>query len=399
MGHWIHISRALSVAALVLSSPGTWAQDGMEVFEEVDPYTKGDPEVMAKLGYVKFGPFRWTKTAFTGEVCETLGNPPALWVETAHFRIGSTLGTYRPGADRLEREKIKLELARLKKKLGRARFPKKDLDPWLRLHLYAQRAEDLYSQFQEDFELEPADFEDKGEFLGVEHKFLLLLCQRKSELGRYIRAEYDRDPAPSWRWGTGDDGGVFLGLNAEDIASGWSGDNLELPFDTFLHVHVIGSLTANLLDNYLHNRHTAPRWMRYGLAHRYVRAVDARWVELSGTMSGATGDEDAWKWAPRVLNLVKNDFFVSASDMFGWQASDELKLRDHMIVWSKLEYLLDECEGNHAAFLNAVCEGKRQDDAGGRKTQAQALQAHFDLAPAEFDEVWSKWVKKVYKKR
>ena len=61
--------------------------------------------------------------------------------------------------------------------------------------------------------------------------------------------------------------------------------------------------------------------------------------------------------------------------------------------------LLDECEGNHAAFLNAVCEGERHDAAGGRNTQAQALKAHFDLAPAEFDEAWSKWVKKVYKKR
>jgi hypothetical protein len=139
--------------------------------------------------------------------------------------------------------------------------------------------------------------------------------------------------------------------------------------------------------------------MRYGLAHRYVRAVDARWVELAGTMSGASGDEDAWKWAPRVLNLVKNDFFVSAPDMFSWQASDELKQRDHMIIWSKLEYLLDECNGNHAAFLNAVCDGKAQDAAGSRKIQAQALQAHFDLAPTEFDEAWSKWVKKVYRKR
>ena len=34
-----------------------------------------------------------------------------------------------------------------------------------------------------------------------------------------------------------------------------------------------------------------------------------------------------------------------------------------------------------------------------RKIQAQALQAHFDLAPTEFDEAWSKWVKKVYRKR
>lgn len=384
----------LAICLLPLSAAPLRAQDGgMEEFEEVDPYTEGDPEKMEALGYLSYGPFAWRGALRTPDVQELLGDPPILWVETEHFRIGSTLGSYRLGADPDEKDRIEEEFDQLKEKLGRFRPPRKKVDPWLRLHLYALRLEGLVADFHRDFGLEPADYEAVGPYLGQKKKHLVLLCQRDSELGRYVKHVYNGVAQTSYRSAWGGNDNVFFGSSFESIELSWAGVTRDVPFDAILHTQLTVAIASSLVDSYRACAYGSPRWLSYGLAYVYGRRVHPRWVWMFGHESNIPREGD-WEWEPRVAGLVRNDFFAGAETMFGWEGQEGLKVRDHLIAWSKVDHLLRGCEGDRAGFLGAVSVR-----AATPAVQTKALEAHLELTPADWDETWARWVKKNYSKR
>src|SRR5262245_36088325 len=98
----------LAVAPFVAAqSPSS--QDKEEDVERVDPYTRGNEAALAKLGYVQFGPFVFFDEVRTESVEEALGGVHVLWVETAHFKIGVCLRTYRQDGDPAEDKKLEEE--------------------------------------------------------------------------------------------------------------------------------------------------------------------------------------------------------------------------------------------------------------------------------------------------
>jgi len=398
------ISAVAWAAALARPTPA-YAQKrgaGMEEFAEVDPYTRGERELMDRLGYVTFAPFPWHGAERTPDVHEVLGGAPMLWVETQHFRIGSSLVTYDVPNDGEERERIADELARLKKRLGRLKAPKKELDPWLRLHLYAQRAEDLYATFMRDFDVSPADFEATGPYLGNSSKYLLLLCERQSELGRYLRTYLAAENDFSYRWGW-DKQCMFFGANIEAIRASWT-NPVDVPFDAQLFCAMTASLASNFVDSYKATFYTAPRWLGFALGHVYVRRIDPRWVTSAGHDHRKNRREDDWKWEQRVRNLVSNNFFVTTEEMFAWQEYADMNERDHMVAWSKLDWLMRVAKGDREAFLASMCTPSVTDGVVDEKAellarQKRALLAHFGLTPDELDTAWAKWVKRTYRKR
>lgn len=381
-------------------SPG----GGMEEFEEVDPYTKGDPERMERLGYRSFGPFQWYERDFTNHVNEAMGSIPMLWVETEHFKIGSTLGTYEIPNDREERDRLADELKRLKKRLGRLRPPRGELDPWLRLHLYAQRAEELYAMFARDFGVGADDFaaDESGPYLGNEQKFQLLLCERKSEFRRFVSTYFQKRDYDTFRWGRAD--GMFFGTSIESIRDGWP-DPDEEPFDAMLHCRMANGLATCFVDGF-RSPFAAPGWLGIALGHVYVRRIDPRWVQAAGETEAQVRGEDDWRWEPRVHGLVQNDFFAATEDMFRWSGYADMNTRDHMVAWSKLDYLLGEAEGDRHGWLWALTSRPRQNEESPEarlealaQLQREALLAYFELTPEALDEAWSRWVERRYDRR
>ncbi len=377
-------------------------KEGMEEFEEEDPYTKGDPELVKALGYVRLGHGPWHDGEDTKALQQNLGGIDMLFVETEHFRIASSLGTYDIPNNREERTKIKAEIKRLKAKLGRFKVPKNELDPWLRLHLYAQRAEDAYASFCDDFGLTPDDFGPLTPHMGYPGKIRLVVCQRKSEFGRYVRQYHNETHEYSYRNVSPGDS-LAVSANYEAITEGWWGMD-DLPFDSHLHNIVVSNLTTTFSDSHDGTMFTSPRWFVYGLGHSQLRRVDPHWPYADGRKPGQGKDEDQWDWEPRVYKLVKNEFFASARDMFAWQDYGDLHQRDHMVSWSKTEFLINELEGDKKAFLNAVCRDVRKSRSGGGPDalvarQVDALQECFGVTPEEFDAAWAKWVKKTYRKK
>lgn len=373
----------------------------MEEFEEVCPYTKGELALEKKLGYERVGFIPWHRGEDSRTIQEDIGGIPMVWAETKHFRIGSSLSTYKISKDKEEKKRLKEEVKRLESKIGRMKVNKKEIDPWLRLHLYAQMAEDLYAQFMEDFGLKEEDFAKTGPHLGHEKKFLLLLCQKESEYGRYLRLYENSDIENSYRTGWMNEG-MLVTANFESLARDYK-SGADSPTDTMFRCLIMACITSNFIDVYDNNLYRAPRWLAYCTSHIYQRRFDARWTRFDGRTIVYDENDDSWEWEPRVYNLVKNDFFISNKKMFQFQKYTDMNLRDHMIGWSKLKYLMEETDGSLGGFLSDVTtpaigfEVPTQEEY--LVMQTKALQDNFGMTPEEFDKVWSKWVLKTYPKR
>jgi hypothetical protein len=390
-----------AACAVIVVPAGALPQEGrgdpeVEQFKEVDPYTLGERELERRLGYERVGFFPWAAGQTTSDVREMMGGIEILWVETEHFRIGSSLKTYDIPGDKAERALLKKELARLKKRLGKLRAPRNELDPWLRLHLYAQRMEELYADFFERFSLSPADFPDGAPYLGYREKFLVLICARKSSFGRYTRIYHGSDQ--SWSFRTGfTDGAMFTGLSEEAL------EETSFDLDSALYCQLASDMVLNFNDAYRVNYFHSPPWWKYGLAHWYSRRIDPRWTAACGIPAGRNWREKDSEWEARVRNLVKNKFFASTEKLFACADYDALNTRDHLVAWSRVEFLLEREGADLRGFLDGINLRKPEGDAttAAAKTierQRVALQKSFGLSPAELDEAWATYVKRNYRK-
>ena len=132
----------------------------------------------------------------------------------------------------------------------------------------------MYTAFCDDFGLEPEDYSESGPYLGQSEKFLLLLCERKSEFGRYLAAYLNAEHDSSYRFGWFGEC-MFLGANIEAIRESFASQAGE-PYDTMLHCKVVASLAANFVDGFRASLNPAPVWLSYGLGHVYQRRIDPR---------------------------------------------------------------------------------------------------------------------------
>jgi hypothetical protein len=402
-GGWRSASATLFVALLCV---GARAQDtSLEAIEEVDPYTRGKPDAMGRLGYVSFGPFHWAEGQTTRDVSETLGGIPIVFIETAHFRLASTLATYKPRGDAIEKAHLDEELARLEKKLPKARSAR-DLDPWLRAHLYAQRLEELYGDFLARFGIKDEDFAGSeakrggappmgaGPYLGQREKFTVLLTQTRSAYGRYVRRYLNVEDEFSYRFNFPDC--YFYGANFEALK------DHDRSFDVALHAGVAGATVYNFLDSFRDCHHAPPVWFKLGVMHWYARKVDARWNQWNAGGPSIPDEDRNWVWEPRVWGLVKNEACPSWEEMMRWKAPEEVGPRDHMIAWSRVDWFFAEKESDLRALLFALSErlpGTAEErEAACYQQQLAAFEKLWSSTPAELDKSWRKWVLRTYPK-
>jgi hypothetical protein len=339
----------------------------------------------------------------TEEVGQVLGGVPMLWVETEHFKLGSSLKTYRLQGDRDEKRKLEGEFAALEQRLGRFKAPRNELDPWLRLHLAAQRLETLYAEFAAAFELgdtafgPPATGMGAGPYLGQKEKFLVLLLEKSGSLARYTRRYTAVEQTFSYRYGF-TDGGYVFGLAAEALRQ--NGYTL----DAVLHTTMAFGVINNFCDGFRGTWGAAPLWFKYGLGHVWSRRIDPRWNLYEGGDGHVDQREDAWNWEPRVRGLVENGVYPSFAEMLAWQRWDELKPRDHMMAWSRTAWLLEREESRPREFLMGVTEpapeGQWEIPPELRAArQGPAFEKAFGGTPAALEAEWVRYVRKRYPRK
>lgn len=337
-----------------------------------DPFTGGEPKAMQAAGIVAYGPFPWANQQRTEDVDKVLGTNRLVWIETAHFLIGCSLAGAAMPEEPEARKFVNAELQRLNKRWSK--FPPRasKLDPWLRLHLYALRAEELYAEFAKLVGHDDAS----GTHLGQKGKFALLLLQKKSDLVRY----HDRFCASKSEMSqrhyydkTGQYGFVLTpeGDEVRDEAS------VHAQFRYFL-IEIFADAKGGM-----------PFWLSMGLAHWYERQVSTR----------------------TILAPIKNDESVDASVQHLWH--DKMKARckhegnllpfhelatktdlgyyGHLQAWSRVDWMMAQERSKLQEFLAGLQGGH------GISRQIEGLERAFGLESEAFDATWRAWVLKTYK--
>lgn len=373
-----------------------------------DPYTEGDAEAIAKLGYVSLGPFPFGTGHTSTTIEELLGTEPLIWIETAHFRIGCALSPLKlRGQQDWSKEwikKVQAELDVLRPKLPKGKLKKrvKMLDPWLRAHLMAQRLEHLYAEVLEVIDRDdtwfaqgprdprfPKDFVGLGPFMGMKEKFTVLMLQKGASHARYTRQYRGREIDQPIRHHDQQFGSIYWGCTEE------TANNL-YKSDYALHSNLVFNVAHNLYTCYRCFGHDLPAWLVTGLAHWHSRRVSPRFPVYDRKDDRDRKDRSPfWDWDARVAGLIKHDVFEPLDKLVGHETAGSFGIEQHMQAWAVVDYLMANHPKELAKFL---CELK--DPFHGRlrspskeelaKRQTDAFAAAFGSEVTAVDAAWRK---------
>ena len=376
---------------------------------KIDPYTKNDPEAMRKAGYVSFGPFQFgehgSKIITTKRIEEHLFYARIRWVETKHLRIGSSLGPWQIPNDLATRRRFRSELERLKKKLPRVNPRVRRLDPWLRLHLYAQRMEDLYADVQKWLMVEDADFPKdskskvygqtymgEGKYMGMADKYLLLITDKGNTYFDYLKNFTGRQSKFGQRWHYMKVGCLFYGIGF---------DMLPDKHDIALHNDLIFNLTINIIDGFRHYSYDLPVWIREGLGHWFERKNSPKWNTFDQDEAAPFNAPSKWRWKPYVRQLLSGRKWSKFSEMMQWRHYGDINFIDHVVLWARIDFMLSFGEKKFRDFMFEI-KG-RYDHKTGLSMQEDlvgvtrdALKKFYGITPLDFDRKFKEWVNENY---
>lgn len=407
----------LGLLALVflLTNPPVPAQEREDLPEwEIDPYTQNEPDAYKAAGYERYHRVMIHEDLSVTEVMQVLGDDmEMIWVETEHFVIGSSLSKYKLPGDKIQKERVTEEFERLREKLPT--LPKKlprTIDPWLRVHLYAQRCEDIYDRVQELLGVTDEDFpagratmvngeyRGEGPYLGQRGKYVVLLTTKKSTLHRFANTWCDGNfQADSPIVHNFFANGSMLYGTSPELAEGYFSD------DARLHANLLHGVVHCMLAGYKGYFHDMPVWLREGIAHYLGNEVEPRYHNFSKIIDQFPNEKKLWIWEPRVRNLVKNEAALPFSTVSTWTHPDKFRIGHHLNLWSRVHYLIEHDPKKFASFV-----GKMKDrikvPGGTAVSTEQVLQRQqeawdliYGLSFEEFDAAWSEWVMDTYKKK
>lgn len=378
----------------------------------IDPFTKNDPEAMKKAGIVRYHPMPFGeqagKVVSTERIEEEIGKAKILWIETEHFRIGSTLGAWAvPASDRKVKKKISGELERLKKKLPSVKVKTRRLSRWLRIHLFAQRCEEVYAKFMErlgatkdSFPTQPKTlinnkYFGEGPYLGQPDKFLVLMFEKQSDFTRYLTLFIGREQPFAQRWNFKNTGSLIIATSSE------LEDN-RLKHDTSMHCHIVWNVVHNMISGYRFYSYDLPVWFTEGMAHWWAKEVDEdRALDFDQNESARAKVLNTGKWKPRVRRWLDHKNSKPISELLTLRDYGQLTKYDHVRIYSLVDWMMAEGDEKYAKFMNGV-KGYVDPKTGlatGKellKLQRKAFRAAYSASPIQLEEKWRAWVLKTY---
>jgi hypothetical protein len=348
--HSLIVRLSLSCLALVLCSSFASAQkskdDDKDNKYKEDPYTENVEDVWRAAGYEAMGDFAWADGHGSVNIEDAVGEEHLIFIETKHFKIGCCLPNYKISReDKIEKKKIEDELDELRETIPNIPRRVKVLDKWLRLHLFAMRAEKLYANIQsilqisdDDFPTGPGQLKDgkymgEGPYLGMKSKFTLLFFDKESSIGRYRTAFMEQTGIVPIR---------HLFPNDDTLLYACAAQNDGLASDTTMHCAMVYAVTQNLLNGFRHYSHAMPVWLPLGLAHSLARDIDQKRNYFTDKRLYDSEDKNIWKWDTKTRKRVDYDIAVTYDEMTTWKNSSALAYNDHVMAWAKVDYLLNE---------------------------------------------------------
>jgi hypothetical protein len=403
-------ARAAALAALLAAPLAAQREPKPEKVDAfADPYTEGDPARLQALGYAALGRFLWLGDVPTTQVQQILGDDVAIFIETAHFKLASTLRSFPWPRDKEWRAALRAELDALAEACPSFRIKPRSLDPWLRAHLYARRLEALYTDFCTRFAIDQkafpkergsartADYLGEGPYLGQPEKYLVVLTHKALSAGTYTRAFHGVAASDSTRHNHVDQGALAV-VVADEFAEKTLRD------DRNLHSHVVYLVCHNLVDGYKFYWQTIPAWLSEGIPLWFGRQVHPKFLNFAGTDTTGSTVLEAHEWERRVRLRVEHDVWPEAGALCKVMAASELDFVEHMMVWSRVDHLLQNEPAKFAAFLARMKapmtdEARLPTTAEVLQRQEQALREELGLDYAGFDEAWAQYVRAKYPKK
>ncbi|MBL8695193.1 MAG: hypothetical protein JNJ88_13955 [Planctomycetes bacterium] len=385
--------RTLLAAVLLASS--AIAQKSAK--EEICPWCKNDVKILAAAGCVSHGPMQIGKKG-SSEHSHDYPGKPWIYLETAHFRWATSMGSEPVSLK--DRPRVEAELARLRKAMPSIPTRVATLDPHLRLHLTAMKAEELYTRFQAILAVQDGDFPDSrqptgpymgdGRFLGEKEKFEVVLHSNRKTHHMFTKEQMGVLVTDALRWHFPKIHKMCASLPAED------GD---LRQDTFLFPHIAHCTAHLLFCAYKHFSFDPPIWLDEGLAHALEFEAGKDFNVTYCSEEGAAPDrESSGNWAGKAKELLEKGKATSLAELMHRKTFGELTKEDHVTAWSKVRFLLDTRAVETAKFLGLI---KGQLDEQGYPSnkdlpglQRRSLKECYSWTPEQFDDAWAAWVKK-----
>jgi hypothetical protein len=375
----------------------------------VDPFTRNDPATLRKLGYAAVGSFLWVGDATTADVQQVLGEDAAIFIETDHFKLASTLRSFPWPREKEWRASLTEEIGRLAALCPEFDVQPKSIGPWLRAHLFAQRLERVYADFCARLRIDESKFPQErggertphymgeGPHLGQSGKYLVVLTHKALSAGTYARALQGATAGDTSRHNHFEAGSLSFVTSSEFAEK-------QLMDDRKLHCHVVYGVVRNLLDGYKFFWHPLPSWLAEGIPLWFSRQVDDEFLNFSGKEDAGSGVPRAHEWRRRVRLRVEHDVWPRAEDLCTVMDVGQLDYVSHMMAWSRVDFLLATAPDELGALLARLkapitTEPRlpRHDEILER--QAAAWREAFGQDFAAFDAAWVAWVKEKYPRR
>jgi hypothetical protein len=401
----------LTILMLAAVAPAQGKPDKLPKWR-IDPYTKNEPEAMAKAGYENFGPFRFgnvaDKPTESTQIENTLEYVQILWVETKHFRIGVNLPAWEVPMDVETKSKIRKELEELQKVLPRVNPKTRTLDPWLRLHLTAQRCEKLYAEVSalfgvkdEDFPGDPSKVTSNsggrymgyGPYFGMKDKYLVLVLEKANTYQTYLKTYIGRDSKMPQRWHFKESSSILIALPTED-------EQFPRKHDTALHCSLAFNVSQNLLDGFRYYSYDLPVWIREGIGHWFERRIDNKYPDFDQNEGSLADIKLVDRWEPLCRSLIASNKVAPFAQVVGWRDFGDIKFNDHVAIWSRFDYLMSLGPEKWQKFVFGV-KGRvdkqwlpdMSDLVGATR---EALHNAYGFSIIDFDSKWTEWVKANY---
>jgi len=317
--------------------PGAQTTKEPEPPPAVDPYTKGAPAALEALGYRSYGPFLFGAEP-TDAVQRALGGLPMLWVETEHFVIGSSLEEFDPEKPE-EIAELKQELERLRAKLKGIPARPKKLDPWLRLHLFAARMEELHAEFVRVTGVLPRRDGKPGDggppALMAGGKYALLLTEKKSALARFTHTYCGNEQKNSWSHLFDKSGQLFFGVSNESIGNDTPIGDAEL-----CYVALYG-VARNLLCSVEGFVNNPEPWWQHGVPLWFARERQPRVLLYTRPAGEALPPDELSDWEPLARGRYEGGAVLDWARMLArpdWLSTPDFG--ENVVLWARIDYLL-----------------------------------------------------------
>ncbi|HED64970.1 MAG TPA: hypothetical protein ENJ09_05370 [Planctomycetes bacterium] len=359
------------------------------------PYCGAKQKRMQRAGIYSHGGFEFATTDTAG-VEELLPELPLRWIETEHFELGFALGPRKVELE--EKKTLRAELERLSKVLPSVKPKTKTLDPWLRVHLYAQRLEDLYARMLEILEVSQSDFPDgksewmigtpyfgDGPHLGEKGKYEVLILPDADDQVTFLHSQFGLQLRHTQKWNNMERDSMILVTNLTE-------DNIRDGMQ--LRNHVTFNMVHQLVDGYKHYSYDTPLYLKEGLAHFMEREINPRFNSFSFSEGGLPEDMRKSDWDKAVARMIQKGRAPRLAELVSLRGFAEFDADDHLACWSMTVFLLEHYPHEYAqlfARLHGRKDEKGYPDGSNMREVHRKAFRELIMPYAAFDQVWQAW--------